>query len=383
MMMKKILLFLLAAVLVSCSKEKEDIRPQWALTEGSYKCIGDTLYLSDSYPILPSYEVKSQDERVAKIRKIGNDYIVIYVSEGSTSITVTEKGKTIGEILLNIVDCDKLRLEQFYLDYCYGYHVTDTAELVVFSHSIIEDEPNVAYLSGTRRGKLWFAAFDNSSREQLYEVTAPVVYDPIIRIDLGYGEYETHNINRINVNNVIESEKGRIFSTDAYNSNHYKQFHILFFIGENHYKRVFTDGASRSWYNGTCLNDFRGKYIVFDAMGEEIGSGITDFYTGTNCFPVSYLEFISISGSGFYNDLNEFVPCLRIVRDEFREEYVSEPNKSVYLPIIDDSNARFTTSLVSTDNNIWTFKIDVTEYSGRKHSHEVVLNIDTFEVVYK
>jgi len=264
----------------------------------------------------------------------------------------------------------------------YGYRVKDTFNLtnIGLPATILGDK---AYLAGLRNGKLWVGIFDSSSKEQLSETVGKEPFPIERNIHLGYGEYETVELQVAVVNDVRNS----FFSIETRSVNnerfqpYYEYFLWFYDNGKIHKYNPFYYGLNfMSWHDGSYLakmnND--GSVTCLTAQGDILFSGASNLLGHDDCFPISHRDFIAFTKSTTWNDKTERydIPCLRVYLANLQDYPLSNDEillEELLLP--QSRDYKFTPVLLGKQNNIWKFRIDITEHSGEKHSHEVEIDI--------
>lgn len=272
-----------------------------------------------------------------------------------------------------------LTLNDYYQRYTYGCKVKDTTSLKPYWYEEKEDK---AYLIGTRNEKLWIGVFDTNSKDQLFEATDSEKFDWTKRVHIGYGEYKNYLINKISVNEIFEDNK--LIRLTYFDNENYVSFYTIWFTESNNkYDLRYYNSPVIPWHSQSILADIIDEnitdgrtYTCFSEKGDKIFNGYSNHFYAPESFPVDYYDFVRFNQTHGYNNDNILVPYIEVYlsslnKDDFN--YAKEI-KQLFYPKSHDYKMDIT--LLNQNGNIWTFKIDITEYSGEKHSHTVDIDIN-------
>ncbi|MDR2918538.1 MAG: hypothetical protein LBV72_04110 [Tannerella sp.] len=251
-------------------------------------------------------------------------------------------------------------LDDYYKYFTNGYKVKDINNFTMMS---INSELNI--LAGVKDNKLWIGRFDANSKEQIYEKKDREDFSFTKRIHMGYGQYETFNVNSCGV-------------SDAYNDNLFK---LAFSLSNEHvdYKSTselwFSESGKKidcendnftltHWYNGSYVMRYYNSVACLSQDGDSILSGSEFYFPAYECelFPINYNYFITAvpSSNSLYFSLNRII-------DDGNSSWSRNETKIE----AEQSNFKYAITVVEKNTFTWTFNVDITEYSGKKHSHIV------------
>lgn len=270
-----------------------------------------------------------------------------------------------------------MTIEEYYKRYTFGYKVKDTSNLKSISMNVLYQDPSTALLSGLRDSMIWIGKFDIETKEQIEDYTDAIKFNDMIKIELGYGEHEDIHIHSIVPTQFLSTEASKII---VYllkgNSNNYRQ--SIIFASKDTTRHYIDNNNSilLPWYNGSfAMRNYidRRGYIVYDKNGAEI-TRFRAWLDIDDRIPVSYTEFIDVS---IFSEKG-----VSIYRSGFGD-YTVPPSK--WNTIIDilkgDSRSKCQMSVINHTEDIYKLRIDVTEYSGEKHSHAIEINVSNGEVL--
>lgn len=385
--MKKIILLLFVVFPIFCCCDNDKVNNDAEIFQlNSIKDI--SLVIGERITILHDLDGVMVDFSNSGIVTYNGLNELLAISAGETYATVTHKGES---KVIKIKVENRYTLDTYYNKFTYSYIVKDTTGLTVKSSPINSDDPNVIYITGLRDNKLWIATFDTNTRKQILEIQDNEIFDPFVKIDIGYGEYKNYQIDIITPDKIIETENGWIVRASVSDINEkHSQYCFLFFIGDGYSKKIectYNSSYFSEWYDKSFLDvSPRDGYFCFDQDGVIIWSGLRsrDYGSWSNSIPISYEEFICFRISSFFNSETGFYEeVIELSKDQFQDKNAENEENRVNLFSVDDNKAKYTAKLVSRLDKILTINIDVTEYSGRKHSHIVELNLSTFDVEVK
>ena len=289
---------------------------------------------------------------------------------------------------------DNNSLEVFYNQYCFGYKVNDTTSLRVLGLSELD---GFIYLTGTRKGKLWIGRFDWETKAQLYEFVDTEDFKTEIQYHIGYGEYINVVIDGIQLLRFMEGGDYMIiklwYDTRASNPAAGVVLGFLYFINDKSDNRYFSytndsNGGTNlhKWYNDSYLDiiDQDSGYLIscLNQYGEIIFKGRANFLS-IDSYPIDYDIFISSRTVLEFNiETNKNEWCIQLDSRSFTYPMATtEYNWACNLFLFNDYDSKYSYDVVNKSHNIWTFQIDITDYSGYKHSHIAEINIETGELI--
>ena len=117
-----------------------------------------------------------------------------------------------------------------------------------------------------------------------------------------------------------------------------------------------------------------GMYYFYNKKGDEAHERIVSWIDISEAFPVTYTDFIDICF--LYSGDTQ----LTILRTWIGNHSYAENRWARRVNILKDGRAKYDVSIAKKDSNLWTFRFDVLEYSGEKHSHDLVIDVESGEI---
>lgn len=250
-----------------------------------------------------------------------------------------------------------------------------------------QDSDNSEWLAGVKNGKGWIGKADRKTRKVTNEWTDGKVVEQDIKVDLGYGNYRTVHMDRMRVSGLIKNGDNYIVATAGYNyrnaldSSGAEVWYNLYILSDNKtitipLKHLAVGGHSIDifpWYkNSFLVSQTSGNYDCYSLDGELMDSFKDDPFLNTRIkYPCSYSEYIEISGSWIHKR-NLKYPYSTSEATIWAIPY--EPLSQIA------SDAKVTHTLLSSNTNLWEFKVDVLNFDGSKKSFTFKVNIDSGEI---
>lgn len=261
-------------------------------------------------------------------------------------------------------------MDDYYQRHTYGYKVKDTINLTPYW---FQEEEDIAYIIGTRDDKLWVGVFDANNKDQLFEATDSEKFNWTKRVHIGYGEYEDYQIEEITVNNISNDYK-RI---QLVINNYYLQ--LWFTQSNKKYDIKWEHLSIIDWYNQSILvkiyNDAKSDYTCLSENGEVLFNGFSNHFIFDLSFPINYHDFVCFRQRFIY-DTNPSTPIIEVAISSLKDDDYNYVKILEQLPYPKSSDYKMDVAVLNQNGNIWTFRIDITEYSGEKHSHTVDIDIN-------
>lgn len=271
---------------------------------------------------------------------------------------------------------DEEKLQRFYDTKTFGYRVKDTTNLDLIN--CYEQDEECAILTGIRNKSLWIAKFNILNKEQISEFTDSEEFSVNQKVDLGYGNHEDILISSIQPLQVYDGDD--VFIANCVlrgNSNNHKS--LLIFSGinaRNEYSFSNNSNYLYEWFDNSLAYKHGAYYSLFDKNGNMVHEDIESYHSVSDGIPVSYTDYIWV---GFLFPTADTQPT--ILRTWLGNHSMNTNKWNIWLPILNNKNAKFEYLTTERSNELWTFIVDVTEFSGDKHSHKVVVNIETGELI--
>lgn len=273
-------------------------------------------------------------------------------------------------------------IDEFYTWHCFGFMIKDTTGILSGKNVYFKpqtSQKDTTYLVGIKNDKIWIGTFNTNTKEQLNEWTDTETISRTQKAHIGYGKYEEFTINHAEVRSFIKNGENVIMElvleNDEKSNTH--NFTMLSFRNKGITKRYFVTNTSNQplikWHDNSYLFNIDARkepyvqgdyYTCFDEGGNIIITGkMFQWHNAEMLFPINFDEYlyfdygyksIHISKKSISSGDNLWV---KILVDDF------------------DTDSKFTPSLISRKDNIFRFKIDVTEYSGNKYSVIYDINI--------
>ncbi|MCD7978435.1 MAG: hypothetical protein LUG51_15315 [Tannerellaceae bacterium] len=220
-------------------------------------------------------------------------------------------------------------------------------------------------LIGIQNSHLWLGEFDKTSRSLVQEWKGKEITDRRREVHVGYGEYENHYIRSL-YGHLIPVHDKQFIHTYYYgdketpSSGYYgimmldDQIHVLDFPGiENPYVLNILP-----WYGKSALLLFHsGQQALVKSEKEiEVYSGY--YPSSYDTYPVSYTEYLTFtlrSYGHFETGLFELG----------QEESIFYTYSDQYESLFED-NPLYDVTYLGETNGLFTFRIDLTHYSGEK-----------------
>lgn len=257
-------------------------------------------------------------------------------------------------------------VDDYYKYFTEGYKVKDLTNFIPMG---VNRELNI--LAGLKDNKLWIGHFDAESKEQIYEKKDKEDFSFTKRIHTGYGQYETFNVNTFG---VAEAYDNKLFKLNFYLSNEQTSYMVsneLWFTERGKIIDYGTDYFSvKPWYNNSYLvySPYEDLFACLSEQGDSILSGKMDYHMpfSESVYPINYNYFISATSlsDGIYLSIE------RIANDAN-----SSWNRNETKIDVERSDFKYAVNVLEKNSSIWKFKIDITEYSGKQHSHTVEIDV--------
>ena len=268
-------------------------------------------------------------------------------------------------------------LELFYKTRTFGYRVKDTTNLDLITLQNLYGVNDTIFLSGRRDLKLWFAAFNPETKEQLYEFVDTEKLDLKQNIHIGYGEYVNSPIEEIDIVQIIDKKD------DVYNFNlkcGVASRSIVLFMGNDHRKIYSYDNTIlllSDWYNHSLINSVLDQphSTIFDTKGKILFDKVAKYRGQNGDMAVSYTDYIWI---GFLFPTADTQPT--ILRTWLGDHSMNTSKWRKWLSILKEKNAKYDYTVISKTDEIWQIRFDITEFSGEKHTKTIAINIETGEI---
>jgi hypothetical protein len=228
---------------------------------------------------------------------------------------------------------------------------------------------NNELISTIRNNKLWIGKFDTNTFFQTNYYSEDNNFPLEYIKKLENGESKKYELGTISAK--TSNEKNCINLICEYDNN-YDPLYLktIYFINNKcHIPLNDSIGVIKSWYNGSYLVNYKtNNYKVFSDKAECIGSykysntSLLDSFD--RMIPINYTEYISFDSSVEKKTLTD---CNKIIW---------KTNNRISIPIKASSKYE----LVSTENNIWKIKCNVTYSDKSTKDILFTINIDTGEM---
>jgi len=248
-----------------------------------------------------------------------------------------------------------------------------------------DDKEHNFYLLGIKNKHLWFSLFDsNGTLKQTWEDIEET--DSVLKMDRGYGEYETFHIESIcpysYTNKTIapffytKTDTGNIIFFHLSENPYYSSQDLIYtvFTSNNKSKHVisiYDDTYIYEWYNNSVLMSPNATtFYCYSQSGDMLYT--TERYVSHYYVPVSYEE-----GIGAYND--SYWP-MKIFRNNLKtgnNVWTTECKAPFDIPT--DANPKYTSTLLDKSTDVWKYKVNMVYYDGTKKEFTFTININTGE----
>ncbi|GEM_PF-6744761 len=270
-------------------------------------------------------------------------------------------------------------LEEYYKQFCFGYNIGDTTGIKISSLSKIESDSEHVYISGTKNKSLCIYKFEEKSKNLVFKIIDTKPFVDNFSIDFGYGDIRSYDVEKISLENIFEIENGYAIITHLTTKaqDNMKPYEYrAYFIGENFSNNVVISIHKflfNKWFKDSFIYCHeKNQYSILDNQGNLLNFGYYQSFVYTKVYPISYSSFLSTGLSS---------KKITVQKDLFRVDGETPTIPSISLCDIDTYDAKVDIKYSSKSDNIVTIYVDVTEYSGRKHSHKYDLDIEKFELL--
>lgn len=226
------------------------------------------------------------------------------------------------------------------------------------------------YLTGIKDNKLWIGFFDPDSREQLSEKIDKEDFNLTQTIYKGYGEYETYNINGVYIEELID-EDHMMLTYQLRNEKGSDMNYTLWFANSG--KKINYPGMYsirvRPWYDDSYVVYYDKNMACLTQQGDTIFSGMDSYYDipKQNTYPVNHNYYVQVSS---WSTMISF--SMQRLVDDGNTSWQEIPGVNLEA---EEYDFIYTVTPGAKTATTWTFQVDVTEYSGKKHSHTVNMDI--------
>ncbi|MCC8094947.1 MAG: hypothetical protein LIP05_06100 [Tannerellaceae bacterium] len=234
-------------------------------------------------------------------------------------------------------------------------------------------ETNRELLIGIQNSHLWIGEFDQTNRSFIQEWKGKEITDRLREVHIGYGEYENHYLRSLYGHLVTVNDKRFIHTyyrgdQETPSSGYYgvillnDRIHLLDFPGiENLY---VTDILP--WYEESALLLFHSGEQAVVKSEKEIGVYSGYYASSYETYPVSYTEYLIFNVRSYGHieiglfELGSEESIFAIYVDQYESLFTDNPLYEVIYQ--------------GETNGLFTFRIDLTHYSGEKET--LTLRID-------
>lgn len=225
------------------------------------------------------------------------------------------------------------------------------------------------YVTGLRDNKLWVGFFDPQTREQLSGKLDKEDFNFTHTVYKGYGEYETYDIYSVYAEKAYNDDLINLI----YDMRNEKGSHTSYFLWfTNSGKKISTIYTLPviPWYDNSYLICGGTGMACLTGQGDTIYSSSTGscyYLDEDNLYPVNH---------NYYVQINNWYKAIGITLGRFIDDGNSswDENQAIRIDTEED-NFKYTVMPGNKTATTWTFQVDITEYSGKKHSHTVDVDI--------
>lgn len=252
--------------------------------------------------------------------------------------------------------------DDYYTLFTGGFKVKDITNfmpLTIGDNSVI----------GIKDNKLWVGFFDENSREQLSEKIDKDDFSFEKTIYKGYGDYEAYTIKFVFVEKAIKDD---FILLNFHLENEEDTYKNYLLWSTNSGKKIDLLNSRYNlmpWYNNSCVIWYERNMACLTEQGDTIlssqnyGGALSD-----ESFPINYNYYINEKASAD----DEIIFYIGRLMDDGNSSWTGGIVAKV---VPEEKNFKYTCNLVSKNASTWTFQVDITEYSGKKHSHTVEIDI--------
>lgn len=253
-------------------------------------------------------------------------------------------------------------MDDYYNYLTHGFRVKDTSNFIAMGAS-------GNFLAGIKDNKLWVGSFDANSKEQIYERKDKEDFSFTKRLYMGYGEYKTYTVDNVYATESPDDNLFRLHFNLFDDNKNYITNSVLWFSKSG--KKVDCENDNFSlipWYNDSYIVSNFNSVLCLSQDGDSILSA-SQFYFPTyesELFAINYNYYIEATKIG-----NSVYICLNQIVNDGNTAW----NRNEISVETEQSDFKYTISVLEKNEQSWKFKVDITEYSGKQHSHIVEMDI--------
>lgn len=230
--------------------------------------------------------------------------------------------------------------------------------------------PDLRIVTGLKDDKLWIGYFDEN-REQIYEIKAKEDFNLTKEIYMGYGEHKTCTVTGLNVVNSCDKSVFELkwYLRDEEGNNVPDQYTLWFSQNGKYIDEKKSAYRLISWYNDSYLVDMYDSLACYSTEGELLlnnDKSSLEQYRDIEFYPINYNYYIATYPQN---------ACLSVISSRLFNDGNNSWNDGSARIETETADFKYTVALVEKNEQNWIFKIDITEYSGKQHSHIVEMNV--------
>ncbi|MCI1780182.1 MAG: hypothetical protein LKI53_09545 [Bacteroidales bacterium] len=254
-------------------------------------------------------------------------------------------------------------------------------DTIPYIESVISGiDTNQIYFNGRINKRLWISGFEKLSKERIFNWTEKAQLDTHLTVNMGFGEYKEFSFSNLLLRCLYKQNNNYTFILRSNNSvNDNFAFTYLYFINNNilikKYQRFYYDNFGETfneiipWSKGIMITrgstlQLESDYFFYDMQGDSLYQA--KMIPDSDYEAVNNDEFIK-------KDIDQSEKSINFQRGNLKTGEILWNSSST---IIDASNEaiRIDNIDISKKDDIWTYTINYTMYSGTKK--KVCLYVD-------